>query len=87
MLPETISKYPLIWLIEDKDKEDSIRETISRRAISYTSNAPYVALTVASLSADDVITLQTNNATTGLNAIEVDDILYKSAKETVTVTA
>ena len=32
MLPETISKYPLIWLIEDKDNEDSIRETISRRA-------------------------------------------------------
>lgn len=61
--------------------------TVVPSGISYSSDAPYVALTVAALSVNDVITLQTNNATTGLNAIEIDDILYKSAKETVTVTA
>jgi len=31
-IPENISKYPLIWLVEGKDKEDRVKGTISRDA-------------------------------------------------------
>jgi hypothetical protein len=32
ILPENVSKYPLIWLITGKDTEDYISKTVTRKA-------------------------------------------------------
>jgi hypothetical protein len=32
LLPENVSKYPLIWLITGKDTEDYISKTVTRKA-------------------------------------------------------